>query len=48
MYGKDGSSHQVTITINGADDQSTITVTGTDKDAADDTPCVDLGARRGI
>ncbi|MDN6869341.1 retention module-containing protein, partial [Aeromonas caviae] len=41
VYGKDGSSHQVTITINGADDQSTITVTGTDKDAGAVTEDVD-------
>ncbi|QGW96727.1 VCBS domain-containing protein [Aeromonas veronii] len=36
VYGKDGSSHEVTITINGAEDKSTITVTGTDKDAGGD------------
>ncbi|WP_421265443.1 VCBS domain-containing protein [Aeromonas veronii] len=41
VYGKDGSSHEVTITINGADDQSTITVTGTDKDAGAVTEDVD-------
>ncbi len=41
MYGKDGSSHEVTITINGAEDKSTITVTGTDKDAGAVTEDVD-------
>ncbi|WP_198303978.1 VCBS domain-containing protein [Aeromonas veronii] len=41
VYGKDGSSHEVTITINGAEDKSTITVTGTDKDAGGVTEDVD-------